>query len=785
MGLQVGVLLAAFASPAIPPTNSPLASTCAGTQLTVAAAKLSTAPRDNNPLCDANACINGRTDSSMCPAGCCAVDSDGCLSPKNGVNSAWLRLDLTASVAIGCVGIYLDSTRKNGGRLLRVHEIRVGHDASSPTNNPLCSRFTGETKGLSYVPHRININCAGKYIFVYLPPKTGGKRIIDIAEVEVHAAKQGPTLAPTMQATTAPSVSPSILTLLPTVMPSLGPSTPPVSSPTAGPSIPPSERPTPPPSASPSQATLVSPAVTLAPSSAVYEYVFLHDDANIQFKDYGMTSLTVVAGTADIGGGTASGGAVLRSNSFGSLYGSCLDQEGGGRRYACVAVTPEYAGIRFAYSPTRGRKTIFYVTAADGTADYKIDSYDGANFISTLGTFSATRGSIQRHKYNVRAKALVFSATSGLIYVGVSAADIYGNIGYSADYMVLAPAAPMVYGSVCQDANIVVLGIPSSITESCDDGGSGTIVPDSYIHPVFQAVLSWAGKSCSWKANKIGVGITGTVVRDGGGQDGVSLHPRILFGWKTYLPSTTIIKIISDTPGTCTIGANTVTLTGVTGIYATLSTANYGAGTVLECTMDVMVVADVLTGMLNNVTNDEVNLVMLPMTLVPTTSPTTSPTLVPTTPTASPSVRPTGSSPPSAKPTWRPTASPAASPTTSPTFLPTASPTLQPSETPTGAPTSSPAPPSAAPSSSPTATPTASPTLAPTKSPTSSPSESPTLSDPSVAPSSSPTNAPLAPSVSPTAVTVAPSVSPTAVTVAPSVSPTAVTVAPSVSPTAV
>eukprot|EP00756_Hemistasia_phaeocysticola_P040798 Hpha_TRINITY_DN16884_c0_g2::TRINITY_DN16884_c0_g2_i1::g.148378::m.148378 len=242
MGLQVGVLLAAFASPAIPPTNSPLASTCAGTQLTVAAAKLSTAPRDNNPLCDANACINGRTDSSMCPAGCCAVDSDGCLSPKNGVNSAWLRLDLTASVAIGCVGIYLDSTRKNGGRLLRVHEIRVGHDASSPTNNPLCSRFTGETKGLSYVPHRININCAGKYIFVYLPPKTGGKRIIDIAEVEVHAAKQGPTLAPTMQATTAPSVSPSILTLLPTVMPSPPP---PTGAPFPLPSAPPSLSPIP------------------------------------------------------------------------------------------------------------------------------------------------------------------------------------------------------------------------------------------------------------------------------------------------------------------------------------------------------------------------------------------------------------------------------------------------------------------------------------------------------------------------------------------------------------
>eukprot|EP00756_Hemistasia_phaeocysticola_P040801 Hpha_TRINITY_DN16884_c0_g3::TRINITY_DN16884_c0_g3_i1::g.148383::m.148383 len=355
-----------------------------------------------------------------------------------------------------------------------------------------------------------------------------------------------------------------------------------------------------------------------------YEYVFLHDDAAIQFSDFGMTGLSVVAGTADIAGKTASGGAVLSSDTFGAFYGSCKDYAGK-KRYACIPVSPQYAGLKFAYAPRRGDLTIFYVTAAAGTADYTIDEYNGNTWLATLGTFSVTRGSIQRHDYDVRGKMVVFTATSGTIYVAQNAADIGGKPGTNGDYFVLAPVSEQIYGSVCVEANILALGMQSSVTESCDDGGVATLGPDQYIHPADQGIVGWAGKSCSWKADKVGAGIAGGVDKDGGGQDGVSLHPRSLFGYKTFVPSTSILKIISDNPGTCTIGADTVTLAGVAGIYATLSTAPYAAGTPLECTVDVMVIADVSVGMLLGVTADEVNLVMLPMTLAPTTSPSTPP----------------------------------------------------------------------------------------------------------------------------------------------------------------
>eukprot|EP00756_Hemistasia_phaeocysticola_P007611 Hpha_TRINITY_DN14333_c0_g1::TRINITY_DN14333_c0_g1_i2::g.86650::m.86650 len=275
MGVQLGVLLAALGSPSISPTHSPWrwgVEECAGQLLTVSAAQLSTAPLDNDPLCDASACINGIRDNSSCTPGGCCTDTvtvrDGCHSVSPGVDSVWLRLDLTSSFKVGCVGISLDGKKK---WLLGFHEIRVGNDASSPTNNPLCSSYTGKTKNIYYVPHKMEVNCEGQYVFVYLPPRSWGVRILNIAEVEVHADTSAPTLAPT----TPPSVSPSTLpsggpTLLPSASPSQGPSlspsTSPVPSPTVSPSSPPSEGPTLPPLPPPSQAPLVPPSVTPTPS---------------------------------------------------------------------------------------------------------------------------------------------------------------------------------------------------------------------------------------------------------------------------------------------------------------------------------------------------------------------------------------------------------------------------------------------------------------------------------------------------------------------------------------
>ena len=174
---------------------------------------------------------------------------------------------------------------------------------------------------------------------------------------------------------------------------------------------------------------------------------------------------------------------------------------------------------------------------------------------------------------------------------------------------------------------------------------------------------------------------------------------------------------------------------------STLQTEIIPAGGVINCTTNVVAVANTHAGGVEfELGGGRIPFFIPPtcnITAAPTLSPTLYPTVAPTeTTTASPTLVPTGN----------PTRQPSVAPTNAPSFAPTRNPTQQPSDTPTYAPTYTPTvtqtweptySPSGAPSNSPSVSPTKAPSSSPTVSQTWEPSKSP-----SPAPTTSPTGAP-------------------------------------------
>eukprot|EP00756_Hemistasia_phaeocysticola_P041295 Hpha_TRINITY_DN16907_c0_g2::TRINITY_DN16907_c0_g2_i5::g.53997::m.53997 len=383
-----------------------------------------------------------------------------------------------------------------------------------------------------------------------------------------------------------------------------------------------------------------------------FEYVFVHNATAIPFKVHGATDLTLVSGTGSVATQTVSGGGILASSTFASFIGECPF-------YVCEPATPNYAGTEFAFTHRRGRRQYFYVTSA-ATATYSVNTYSSSAHVETLVTGgTVTRGNVVTHEFVLTGKAVVFTATSGSIYVAVGS-DMGPREG---DYILLAPASTVVYGVVSRNAGLTVLGGPSEVTVVCDDGTT-TTSPSSYIHAFDSSLNGFAGPACSYTATS-GGRISAHTVGDGAGSDGVCWHPPTLFGLRTFLPSIDNIRIISDSPGSCTyVTANvatTLTLSGSAGVYAASQVGSIPSGTELVCISEVMVIVDVTTA---NFNDDEINAVMMPIaTISPTHAPTT------TAPTHSPTDTPTTSAP-THSPTETPTTS---APTHSPTETPTTS----------------------------------------------------------------------------------------------------------------
>eukprot|EP00756_Hemistasia_phaeocysticola_P020223 Hpha_TRINITY_DN15709_c1_g1::TRINITY_DN15709_c1_g1_i1::g.37270::m.37270 len=359
--------------------------------------------------------------------------------------------------------------------------------------------------------------------------------------------------------------------------------------------------------------------LSLLSGIGVHEYVFLHTAAYIYYDTYGGSGLQVAAGVGNVAAKWMHSGGVMHSDTFGVFFGEC--QASANPPYACQAVSPKYAGTQFAYTPRRGFKHLFYISPKGENATFKAEFYSATTFLSTVFSgHTVERGSLKAYALDVRGKVVVITATEGEIYVAHSAEDNEAN-PVARDYFVLAPAAPVIYGVISQMAGIATVGTPSGLIIECDDGTTQTR-GTSNIHQLAEWVKKFVGPACRFSSQN-GVALGGIVVADGDGGDGIAMHSRGMFGAFSYLPKTNVLKLVSDSPGSCLVGAMTLNLVGTGGaVYSARTTAVMPAGIAIECDVEVMAIANVMQ--LRSTRNDEINLLMHPMTQAPTVSPTLS-----------------------------------------------------------------------------------------------------------------------------------------------------------------